>query len=139
MTEDVSDIFDNTDEIDMPFAASATSLEDLDKRMVMYVRVTVKGSRLFPTHLVALCSFCFCPGCLAYSVAVESARMVTTKSQLWKYIGEIGLSPLLAALQKSLERQVGFKHYSCRRKLLCGHSGTDHEPITLYMRHLAWW
>lgn len=37
--------------------------------------------------------------------------MVTTKSQLWKYIGEIGLSPLLAALQKSLERQVGSSHY----------------------------
>lgn len=53
MTEDVSDIFDNTDEIDMPFAASATSLEDLDKRMVMYVRVTVEGNRLLPIHFVS--------------------------------------------------------------------------------------
>jgi hypothetical protein len=62
---------------------------------------------------------CFPP---LYRVAVESARMVTSKAQLWRFIGEIGLSPLLAGLQKSLERQVTPRYMPCPSRLSHGSS-----------------
>lgn len=36
------------------------------------------------------------------ALAVDSARTVQSKTQLWRYIEEIGVSPLLAALKKNL-------------------------------------
>jgi len=36
-------------------------------------------------------------------LAVESARMVQSKTQLWRYIEEIGIAPLLAAIKKSFD------------------------------------
>lgn len=35
-------------------------------------------------------------------LAVESARTVQSKAQLWRYIEEVGIAPLLAALKKGL-------------------------------------
>lgn len=36
------------------------------------------------------------------ALAVDSARTVRSKTQLWRYIEEVGVSPLLAALKKNL-------------------------------------
>ena len=40
-------------------------------------------------------------------LAVDSARTVQSKSQLWRYIEEIGISPLLAALKKNFGEPAG--------------------------------
>ena len=39
---------------------------------------------------------------MCYSSAVQTAQIVQSKSQLWRFIEEIGISPLLAALKKTL-------------------------------------
>lgn len=41
------------------------------------------------------------------ALAVESALTVQSKSQLWRYIEEIGISPLLAAIKKDFENDGG--------------------------------
>ena len=46
-------------------------------------------------------------------MAVESARFVQSKTQLWRYIQEISISPLLAALKESLRMQEDVYEGEC--------------------------